>query len=53
MLNGDERMSSSKRFIMHGTRFVYIRKGRGESLTARGPLMAPVEIMVSENEPSN
>ena len=47
LLNGNHRMSSSKRFIAHGTRFVYTKNGRGESLTARGPLLAPVEVMVS------
>lgn len=48
LLNGDERISSSKRFIASGTRFVYTKKGRGESLTVRGPLLAPIEIMVSD-----
>jgi len=46
-LNGNTQQGPSKQFVAHGTSFTYSTKQReGESLTAKGPLLAPVDIMV-------
>ena len=46
LLNGDDKHGPAAEIIIHGTKFNYKSKG-SEALTAEGPLLAPVEIMVS------
>ena len=47
ILNGKQRQDHSRNFIHKGTKFVYLVESNGESLSAPGPLMDDVEVMVS------
>ena len=47
ILNGKQRQDHSRNFIHKGTKFVYLVESNGESLSAPGPLIDDVEVMVS------
>ena len=47
ILNGKQRQDHSRNFVHKGTKFVYLVESNGESLSAPGPLMDDVEVMVS------
>ena len=47
ILNGKQRQDYSRNFVHKGTKFVYLVESNGESLSAPGPLMDDVEVMVS------
>ena len=45
-LNSKRRQKGSSQFVLEGTKFRYSARG-AETLTARGPLLGDVEVMVS------
>ncbi len=46
VLNGQQRQDHSRSFVHGGTKFVYSVQGDGETLSAPGPLMQDVHVMV-------
>ncbi|ELT99747.1 hypothetical protein CAPTEDRAFT_133510, partial [Capitella teleta] len=53
-LNGGGTEGTSKHFVLHGTNFVYTNIDHEESLSALGPLLSAVEILVysmSDSDP--
>ena len=45
-LNNKRRQRGSRRFVIEGAKFRYSARG-AETITARGPLLGNVEILVS------